>query len=318
MDSGNITRNSVLLLHQGALGDFILSIPSLLAIQRRHLNPRLQIALKPSLLPLLSCLPPGFQGISLNHPGIVRLWMKGGSSNPAFGPFDAVYAFSAGSDEVLVENLNRLSREPACLLPALPPGLHRIHALEFQRSVLEDLGIQAQIAPPRLQPTREALQWAEEWLFLHGELKQSPVAVHMGSGGISKNWPVERFVQLIRCTVEQQGIPVLVVWGPVEEERGIKQSVLPNARMARNFPLDRVAALLRLSRGYIGNDSGVTHLAAAVGTPTLALFGPTDPEVWAPRGDHVVVIKKGDTMSQLPVETVKEQGAAFWSSLGGG
>jgi heptosyltransferase-3 len=55
--------------------------------------------------------------------------------------------------------------------------------------------------------------------------------------------------------------------------------------------LYELACWLARGRLYIGNDSGITHLAAAAGTPVLAIFGPTDPEIWAPRGPHVRVVK---------------------------
>ena len=65
---------------------------------------------------------------------------------------------------------------------------------------------------------------------------------------------------------------------------------LPGA--VRIADLYELACWLATARIYIGNDSGITHLAAAVGTPVVALFGPTDPRIWAPRGPHVRVIAK--------------------------
>jgi ADP-heptose:LPS heptosyltransferase len=59
----------------------------------------------------------------------------------------------------------------------------------------------------------------------------------------------------------------------------------------REWPLEDLAALLGRCVGYVGGDSGVTHLAAAVGTPVVAVFGPTDPAVWAPRGPHVAIVR---------------------------
>ena len=60
---------------------------------------------------------------------------------------------------------------------------------------------------------------------------------------------------------------------------------------AENLPLPTVAGILSKCRAYLGNDSGITHIAAAVGTPMLAIFGPTDPDVWGPRGENVTIIR---------------------------
>ncbi len=98
------------------------------------------------------------------------------------------------------------------------------------------------------------------------------IVIHPYSGSAKKNWPLEHFRSL---AAELGGAE----WtcGPEEELEG-----------ARRFDaLDDLARWLSGARLYIGNDSGITHLAAAVGTPTLALFGPSDPTIWCPAGDHV-------------------------------
>ncbi|MCU0246464.1 MAG: glycosyltransferase family 9 protein [Bryobacter sp.] len=93
------------------------------------------------------------------------------------------------------------------------------------------------------------------------------VAVHPFSGSPKKNWPLERFEELARQ--------------------------LPVERCESRFErLDDLARWLAGARLFVGNDSGITHLAAAVGTPVVALFGPTDPQVWAPRGARVMVIAR--------------------------
>ncbi len=65
--------------------------------------------------------------------------------------------------------------------------------------------------------------------------------------------------------------------------------------LVRHLPLNVLAGLLELSAGYLGNDSGVTHLAAALDLPTFALFGPTDPELWGPVGKRVVILQAKDS-----------------------
>jgi ADP-heptose:LPS heptosyltransferase len=86
----------------------------------------------------------------------------------------------------------------------------------------------------------------------------------------------------------------------------------------QDLTLVQVAAVLALADGYLGNDSGITQVAAAVrgaggrATPTVALFGPTDPQVWAPRGPHVKVIRSPDgSMNAITVDAVGAAGGGW-------
>jgi len=100
------------------------------------------------------------------------------------------------------------------------------------------------------------------------------------SGNARKNWPLEKFCEMARQL--ERTMPVF--WC-----RGREDPPLEGAVEIEN--LYELACWLARARLYIGNDSGITHLAAAVGTPVLALFGPTDPEVWAPRGANVRIAR---------------------------
>jgi ADP-heptose:LPS heptosyltransferase len=122
--------------------------------------------------------------------------------------------------------------------------------------------------------------------------QRESVAIHPFSGSKRKNWPLAGYQELARRLS-----PKKVEWvvGPEEQLEG-----------AHRFEkLDELAAWLGGAKLYIGNDSGITHLAAALGIPTLALFGPTDPAKWAPRGENVRVLH-APTMTELSVEGVLE------------
>jgi len=101
-------------------------------------------------------------------------------------------------------------------------------------------------------------------------------AIHPFSGSPRKNWPLDRYREI----AQRLQMPVQWCAGPEE-------SLHDAVRMDNLWDL---ACWLAAARLYIGNDSGITHLAAAVGTPSVAIFGPTDPAIWAPRGDNVRVI----------------------------
>lgn len=118
------------------------------------------------------------------------------------------------------------------------------------------------------------------------------VAVHPGSGSASKNWPVERLATLVERLPSTVGASALVLAGPADEDAvaQLLARLAPPPLLVRDLPLPELAAALQHADAYVGNDSGPTHLAAMLGRPTLALFGPTDPALWAPRGPRVRVL----------------------------
>jgi heptosyltransferase-3 len=154
------------------------------------------------------------------------------------------------------------------VFPGLPPETWSRHASEYY---LECLGFSPR-APARLAiaPHPEPLD----------------VVIHPGSGSPKKNWPIERF-EALATVLTRDGREVAWCLGPAERERGLT----PAGRILPEIPLTELASRLAGAGLYIGNDSGVTHLAAAVGCPAIAIFGPTDPRVWAPRGEQVRVLK---------------------------
>ena len=113
--------------------------------------------------------------------------------------------------------------------------------------------------------------------------------IHPFSSSPKKCWPLDRYRQL----AARVKIPVRWLAGPEEHLAGA----------VHIDDLYELACWLAAARVYIGNDAGITHLAAAVGTPVVALFGPTDPRIWAPRGPHVHVIAK-PALEDITVEEV--------------
>jgi len=111
--------------------------------------------------------------------------------------------------------------------------------------------------------------------------------VHPFASSPAKRWPLEKF----RALAAQLDMPVRWCAGPEEELAGA----------VRIDDLYELACWLSAARVYIGNDSGIAHLAAAVGVPVVAIFLTTDAEVWAPRGRHVSVLQNPDVAGVLAV-----------------
>ena len=110
--------------------------------------------------------------------------------------------------------------------------------------------------------------------------------LHPGSGSKKKVWPPERWVEIMMRIEERGGPSGVILEGPADEDpvRRLISHLSRPPLVIKGMGLREVASLLSLASFYMGNDSGITQLAAAVGTPLLAIFGPTDPRLWAPRG----------------------------------
>lgn len=190
----------------------------------------------------------------------------------------------------LVASLRQLAAKVVVADP-LPAEGGGIHMASHLSRPLAEFGIRPPDAPlPRVDvPPRTR--------------RRGPVVVHPGSGSLDKCWPVPRFARVLEWISRR--VPAVVLWGPAEEARREQlDHFLPLNRLSPATPVELAQALAG-ARLYIGNDSGPGHLAAAVGTPTISLFGPTDPSLWRPLGPRSTVIEApGAHMESLAVEEV--------------
>jgi len=117
--------------------------------------------------------------------------------------------------------------------------------------------------------------------------------IHPGSGSRHKCLSPERLSLIIKRLAGGDDRTVLICQGPADEERvtALKPYLdRVSYKILKDVDLSEMARALRQTDVFLGHDSGITHLAAALGVPTVALFGPTDPQRWSPKGDHVEVI----------------------------
>jgi heptosyltransferase-3 len=217
----------------------------------------------------------------------------------ALAPFQAVIAYTASAD--LLYGLAQAAPSAEIVAhPPLPPPSGS-HAADWLAQAVARLGADPAITPPIFAASERETAQAQPWL---DRLAPRFVAIHPGSGAPRKNWPADRFASLVeRLTAAQ---PFLLVEGPADAEAAAPASRLPSAVRARDLPPRVLGAMLARAGLYVGNDSGVSHLAAAWGTPVLALFGPTDPAQWAPVGPRVSVLRAQDEkMDSLGLEDVE-------------
>src|SRR5262249_40883116 len=150
---------------------------------------------------------------------------------------------------------------------------------------IEELGIEVLDLSERIFPSTQDRKFAREFL---GTLSQRIMAIHPGSGSEQKNWPLENWIALFsksrQFSSDGKCSSLMVISGEADKaltEQLEREWKNRDVRFARNLPLPHLAALLERSI-FIGHDSGISHLAAAAGGNCTLLFGPTNPDVWAP------------------------------------
>jgi ADP-heptose:LPS heptosyltransferase len=287
----------VLLVRSGALGDVLLLRRAVAALRRAGHVPTL--------------LAPRAAGGALVGRGgsevVALLALDGADAAALFrdGPLEASLAGAlAGFDVALVYSNDAALRGHVTaavgrVIACDPKPAARVHASDWLARPLAELGLDTPDPPP-LEPTGPERAAAEPIL---ARLPGWFIAVHPGSGSPAKSWPLDRFEALIEALAPPTW---LLVEGPAE--RDLPASPLaarPGAVVARELPPRALGALLARASLFVGNDSGVSHLAAAYGAPTLALFGPTDPDVWSPVGPRVRTLRAATgAMDGLPAELV--------------
>ena len=219
-------------------------------------------------------------------------WFSAGAAppQPAWAACDLLISAVSDGRDTWAGHARRLSRARQILFfqPRPPPGF-RDHVTVFHRRQLAELDL----PEPALPPPRHNSAGA--------------VLIHPGSGGVAKCWPLPRFIAVGRALV-QAGRTVEFVLGEAERERlapaaiaALEQAFTVHTALS----LPQLVLLFRQAAGYIGNDSGPTHLAAALGLPTVAVFTVSEPRVWRPIGPQVQVVRGDGSLREHTMETHK-------------
>jgi heptosyltransferase-2 len=282
---------NILIWHQGALGDLLLAGPALAALSRHYDRARFTVLGHPERWGLFSLSLPLDEIWDSGAARWASLFREGDLPPQVQEPlarFQLALVFSPRPQSLLLDRLRQAGIPLVHWLPSFPEtGVDAVAALQAHH--LGELGRQYLPAPFTLKLD---LRQNEALPELPGP---GPwLALAPGSGQARKNWPLAHYYEVSRALSWEHGLKVVWVAGPAEEARIPYLEALARAQgqvLLANRPLARVARVLSRCRLYIGNDSGLTHLAAAVGGPEiLALFGPTDPRVWAPLGPKVRVL----------------------------
>ncbi len=291
-------RRNVLIFHNAALGDFVMTWPVAMAMGRVLAQSRIVYVTSSQKGQLAERL------ISVEYNDVENGWHGLHQDDPSslaetpaklLKSMQMAIVFSQARDDRFIGNVQRIAGDaPVLHLSPNPPA--GVHVWQHQLAQLE--------SSPVLRSAVEQVQKVvADQGVVASPAKGKTVIIHPGSGAGRKNWPIDRFVE-VAMMLKAKGREVIVTLGEVERDRlGSAADRLAGVAKLRHCETthDLLDALGGAS-AYIGNDSGPTHLAAAMGKRVVALFGPTsDAASWRPMGPGVRVL----SFDQSPADVVK-------------
>ena len=293
-------RGKILVVRGGAIGDFILTLPALAALRGQFPQSWLEVLGYPHIVPL--AIEGGLVNAvrSIEARALAGFFARHGELDPDlidyFSEFDLIVSYLYDPDEIFQENVAK------CITGQFIAGPHRpdedtgVHAAKVFLQPLERLAIFEADPVPRLAlaaPVRPSAQ----------------LALHPGSGSESKNWPEAKWHEFIGRLLEETPFSFLMVGGEAEGDRLQRLArELPGSRitLAQSLPLPELARRLEGCVAFVGHDSGISHLAAALGLPGVLLWGETAEEIWRPPSEKMLLIRGPTGLASLEVARVIE------------
>jgi ADP-heptose:LPS heptosyltransferase len=276
-----------LILRGGALGDFIVTLPVLAALRAKWPEAYMELVGYPRNAELARAGGLVDRVESLDSAGIARLF----SLKPAIPEaqadhlrsFNLVVNLLYDPGDTVRENMTAIGVRRVLSIDPRPSGGH---AADHLFRVLEPIAIYADspVVPSLSLPCAGC--GATDF--------SNTVVIHSGSGSPGKNWPFDRFLELARMVADRGfGAPVFLFGEADMENRRLFEETGDPWPVLDGLTVLEVAGRLSRCRAYVGNDSGISHLAAALGIPVVVLFGPSNPAVWGPRGLRTRIVRAG-------------------------
>jgi hypothetical protein len=279
-------------------------VPALRALRRGRAPAPLALAAQPRIAALLAALDLVDRAVAIEALGLEALFTPDGPAPPALAAVRGCVCWFGARDPLFVRRL-RAAVPTAVVAPSVGAGRVWEHLLATAAPGADarDPALTAPVAVPRdlLAEGRAALR-AAGW-----DGVQPLVLVHPSAGGPSKRWPAEGFAHLV-ASLEARALQPVLHEGPVDAApvAAVRRHRRTDGVLALvDPPLRALAGALAVSSGFLGNDSGVSHLAAAVGVPSVVLF--TRPNLaWCPWAAvaHVVTVT-ADTLDPADVARVE-------------
>ena len=281
---------TILVIHHGALGDIVATFPTLLKLKKKY--GRIEMLCESRI----GHLARGLDVVDHHFPNEAAAFatLYSSSVNPAVKTilleYDKIVLFSRSRD--LRNRLLSMTGKPVCGIEPKPHMDQNVHVTEHAFSNLVRCGFlektdvntgamsSSDVHPDRRDPNFD----------------RSRILIHPGSGSRKKCWPVSNFVRIARLLRARGRQPEFIL-GPAEYDLAeilTREFFLEGEGVGNVHRMDNLMELalrLKASGGFVGNDSGVTHLSAFLGLPTVAVFGPSAPQRWRPLGRQVAIVR---------------------------
>lgn len=305
----------ILVIRGGAIGDFVLTLPALGLLRESFPDAWIEILGYKHIVSLAEGRFYADASRSIEYGPLARFFVRNAELDPElvqyFGSFHQVISYLFDPDHFFEMNLRRCGVKN--FLHSSPTIGDSDHAAKQLAQPLERLALFLEDPAARLHPTPEDLDQARNFL---GAAAETPfLALHPGSGGERKNWPLDRWVELVQRTQTWQPRPrLLICSGEADADRGrILGRIVSGSIEAHALPLPLLGGILTHAQLFLGHDSGISHIAGALNIPSVLLFGPTDPEIWAPCNPNVQVLTAPEgSLGGLEVDAVESAAEKLW------
>ncbi len=307
----------ILIIRGGAIGDFILTLPALRLVRENFPAAHIELLGYRHIVALAEGRHYADAARSIEYAGLARFFIPGAELDPElvayFKSFAQIVSYLFDPDGFFEANLRRCGVKN--YIHGSPKLDDSAHAAIQLAAPMQSLALYIEDHAATVHPSAADAEFAASFL----EKAATPViALHPGSGGVRKNWPLEQWRALGEWLTNRPGdVSLLLVGGEADfDTLSALERAWPRERLlvARSLPLPHLAAVLARCALFLGHDSGISHLAAAAGTRCVLLFGPTDPDIWAPTNPGVTILRARDGwMENLPLTEVQ---AAALARLG--
>ena len=323
------TINRILIIRPCAIGDFVQTLPALKVLRVAFPEAYIEISGNLSTIAIGKNSHYADSISRFDSPEMSYLFRKDGDSPQSLidhvGSFNLVIVYLNDDENLLSANITSLGVDNVITFDPRPFNKLQMdesrhyekqpvtpHIIDHLLKPVLSLGITENSIDKksRIYISEEERIRAKSFLdksCAYNNCGKKLVAIHPGSGSRKKNWPLQQFIEIAKYLLNSYDIKLLILSGPADElimpvmRESLKRE---DVIFVESMQLESLVAVMEQADLYIGNDGGISHVTAAVGVQSLLIYGPTDPDIWAPRGSNVKIVRSGYKCAPCTPETM--------------